>query len=254
MLGQKPGEALCDVVLGNGTIKPLIKNQNYTDVQVLGFAELFLDMEIANWGRTCRAVTDLIQSLNGGTLGNVVGTDTKAPGTYGCVGTDSDARRAARWICGASLSVAAKLNAQINKVETLLNKYTQAGAASITNLGTLDKINKALMKGGGRNESRGPVMASPLPSSMGGRELLKNAMIFIQGRTLGAANCGYLGLGCYLLGIAIGCHGFPDANGRTGRFLYAVAQLKGINAGAAGVASPFRGLTVAGENKLHRLT
>src|SRR6516165_4819787 len=35
---------------------------------------------------------------------------------------------------------------------------------------------------------------------------------------------GLASLGCYLLGVTIACHGFPDASGRTGRVLYAICQ------------------------------
>jgi len=53
---------------------------------------------------------------------------------------------------------------------------------------------------------------------MGRRFLLKAAIDTIANYKPGDAK-GLASLGCYLLGVTIACHGFPDASGRTGRVL-----------------------------------
>ena len=67
------------------------------------------------------------------------------------------------------------------------------------------------------------MLGNPFLSSMGGRFLLKAAIDTIANYKPGDAK-GLASLGCYLLGVTIACHGFPDASGRTGRVLYAICQ------------------------------
>lgn len=247
LLGAAAAEQVFDLVLGNGYIAPQIAMKTNTDAQVLNVVDIFLDLEIANCTRTMRHIHQAAgYKLTRGLFGPLVGANTMAPAAYGVVAGDTDARKAARWVCNASNTTRGNV-AEITIVERMIEMAIRMGTP-MNFMGGLDTINKLLIAGGGNHAARGPValpMPSPLPSSVGGRVLLEAAVKFIESRTPGQAGCQWVDLGCYLLGATIGCHGFPDANGRTGRVLYAICQ---VRSGGA-----FAGLTTVGEQTLHGL-
>lgn len=247
LLGVKAAEQIFDLVLGNGYIAPQIALKTNTDLQVLNTIDIFLDLEIVNCTRTMRLIHHAAgYKLTHGQLAQVIGANTMAPAAYGVVVGDTEAKKAARWVCNASQTTRGNVG-EIALIERMIGMAVRMGTP-MNAMSGLDTINKLLIAGGGQHAARGPValpMPSSLPSSVGGRVMLEVAIAFIQSRTPGAANCRWADLGCYLLGATIGCHGFPDANGRTGRVLYAICQ---VQAGGA-----FTGLTVAGEKLLHGL-
>jgi hypothetical protein len=246
MIGKDPATELFDIVLANGYVRPQYANQRQTEQQILtNVVDLYLDLEIINFNKATRVNNGLTTGFKG-QHANTIANNIMAENTYGVQPNDSDLTKAAKWVCNASNTTrgnAAEIAITASIIQMSINARTP-----ITFMVRLDAINRSLMAGGGRNEARGPValpMSSPLPSSMGGRVLLEAAVSFLASRTHGAANCLWTDLGCYLLGATIGCHGFPDANGRTGRVLYAICQ---VQSGAA-----FQGLTTVGEEALHGL-
>ena len=245
MLGRDAAGKLFDVVLASGYVTPQIADGNRSDEQVLDVVDHFLVLEIENLQRTALMVGSLVGKLDSASLAAMVANNQMAPQVYGVQPGDSDAMAAARWVCNASNTARGNV-AEIDITRRIIERAV--AVSPLTTLQSLDTINTILMEGGGRAQARGPVplpMPSPLPSSMGGRYLLEVAAGFVSGRVAGNHNCRYADLGCYLLGITIGCHGFPDANGRTGRVLYAICQ---IRAGAG-----FTGLSTDGEELLHKL-
>jgi hypothetical protein len=247
LLGVNAAEQIFDLVLGSGYIVPQIAIKTNTDRQVLNTIDIFLDLEIENCTRTMRHIHQAAgNKLSRGLLAPVIALHTMAPVAYGVQVGDTEAMKAARWVCNASQTTRGNL-AEITLIERMIDMAIRMDTP-MNFMSGLDTINKLLIAGGGQHAARGPValpMPSPLPSSVGGRVLLEAAITFIQSRTPGQANCQWADLGCYLLGATIGCHGFPDANGRTGRVLYAICQVRG-----GGV---FTGLTSVGEKLLHGL-
>lgn len=247
IIGPKPAEGVFDLILASGYVSPQLNTGRRDDDLLQNLIDLFLDLEIENLNRTMRTIHHAAgYKLTRGTFGPIVNANTMPEVSYGVVVGESNAKKAARWVCNASNTTRGNV-AEITIIERIIETAVQKTTA-VNMLQGVDSINKVLLLGGGRHQARGPVvlpMRSPLPSSVGGRVMLESAMRFIEGRTPGTANCQWVDLGCYLLGAAIGCHGFPDANGRTGRVLYAICQVRG--------GGGFRGLTTAGEELVHGL-
>lgn len=246
LLGAKAAEQVFDIVLESGIVKPQIAMKTNTDDNVLGTIDLFLELEIANCTRTMRTIHQAAgDKLTHGKFAALIGANTMPEANYGALPHESRERKAARWVCNASNTTRGNA-AEIQIIEQIINLAVLLNTPMHLLTG-VDTVNKLLIAGGGRTEARGPVvlpMASPLPSSPGGRAMLEASIRFIEGRTPGTHGCQWVDLGCYLLGAAIGCHGFPDANGRTGRVLYAICQVR---------SGGFAGLTTAGEELMHGL-
>lgn len=244
-LGPGPAGALFDIVLAGGMVTLQIADSKKSDGDVLKIVDLFLDREIENTVRTGGALGSLASRLGAGDLAPIARQNAMNAASYGALPGDSETMKAARWVANASTTARGK-GGSITETNNII---TMAVAAStpMTVLDGIDYINKLLLEQGGRSEARGPLIAPPsqLPSSPGGRRLLEIAMQYLGGRTPGGASCAWEDLACYLLGAVIGCHGFPDANGRTGRVLYSICWIRG--------GSPFIGISPAGEQQLTRL-
>lgn len=242
-LGNKPADELFDLILAGGIVKPQVDNPKVSDDRVLDIIDEFLSLELENVQRTGHVLANLAAKLDAGSLATLLTTHTMPAATYGVTTADSITTRAAKWVCSASQTTHGDA-ASITDTNNIL-AMAVAAQTPMNDIQGLDYINQLLLGQGGRREARPPVILpakSPLPSSPGGRRMLEVAVGYLKGRQPGAPNCPWTDLGCFLFGAVVACHGFPDANGRTARVLYAICRIRS--------GAPFSGLTRAGEDQL----
>ncbi|MQL47135.1 VopS family T3SS effector adenosine monophosphate-protein transferase [Photorhabdus khanii] len=137
--------------------------------------------------------------------------------------------RATAWILKASTSG----GNEWSNFTALLKEYTHNGK-DLTDSQTLKELHHRLVPNIER-DYRGPAISGGnLPSSIGGAALLA--------RHLETLDKDDPQIGKQLFAAVVGFHGFTDGNGRMGRLLYALTELR---------ASQFTPLSVTTENALH---
>jgi hypothetical protein len=247
-LGSGPAGEVFDVVLGQPLLQLHIKNERQPEQAVQSIADFYLDVDLENIARTGATLGSLASRLTAGSLESVATTYAKPPEQYDAKRHDSEAMKAAKWVFYASTTMTGRDKRGSSLI--LIQKTSDVIARAVAKgtpmnvLGSLDAINALLLDQGGRNEPRAPFITpkGPLPSSPAGRQMLRVAMRYLASRTPGGTGCAWKDLACYLLGAVIGCHGFPDANGRTARVFYSICWIRG--------GTPFVGLSPDGENEL----
>ncbi|MDE9495798.1 VopS family T3SS effector adenosine monophosphate-protein transferase, partial [Xenorhabdus bovienii] len=164
------------------------------------------------------------QDLNQGIYAKTLPEDSYNPNKL----TDN-VDRAAAWILNASNS----RGNEWNNFTALLTEYTHNGK-DLTDSQTLKDLHHRLVPNIKR-DYRGPAISGAnLPSSIGGAELLARHL-----KTLDKDDSQ---IGKQLFAAVVGFHGFIDGNGRMGRLLYALTELR---------ASKFTPLSVTTEYALH---
>ncbi|KGM29387.1 VopS family T3SS effector adenosine monophosphate-protein transferase [Photorhabdus akhurstii] len=137
--------------------------------------------------------------------------------------------RAAAWILKASTSG----GNEWSNFTALLKEYTHNGK-DLTDSQVLKELHHRLVPNIER-DYRGPAISGgSLPSSIGGAAMLAQHL-----ETLDKADPQ---IGKQLFAAVVGFHGFTDGNGRMGRLLYALTELR---------ADQFTPLSVKAENALH---
>lgn len=236
-LGAQNGDKIAQYLVDNSLAAGI--GANWSDDQLIGAGETLMDIEIDNAISAGLVLGKLASKLTGGQLAPLIGANTLAEAQYGATAADADSRKAATWVCHASNTLQP---AAVGSVENVINEAVRV--TTVTSLEGILSVNAALLHGAQVPAGRAIVPGSPLPSSIAGRRLLQVAAQYIEGANPGVG-VAWTDLACYLLGTVIRTHGFVDANGRSGRALYAVALLKG--------GAPFTAITVAGERALHGL-
>ncbi|HHF3151993.1 TPA: VopS family T3SS effector adenosine monophosphate-protein transferase [Vibrio diabolicus] len=148
-------------------------------------------------------------------------------------GVTDNVERAAAWIINASNS---KGNDAEN-ITSLLKEYASNGK-DLLNMDNLKELHARLVPDVER-DYRGPnISGGTLPSSIGGEGMLKQHIEgFLKEKPVADKD-----LGKHLFAGVIGYHGFTDGNGRMGRMLYAIAELRNDS---------FNPLAMSAENSLH---
>jgi hypothetical protein len=240
------GKAL-EKALGKDAVKEIIEGivthslaaqlKTGKDADLAKFAVEFLKIEQKNAMAIAQHIQKLGSDFTAGKLKGLIEANKMEPAAYGATDGDTAYVKAAKWIGFASTTTKSNPteNAAVAKILEEAEKKTD-----IQNYEHLVALNKVLAP---RPTStyRGVVPESPLPSSPGGAALLKLAL-GIAAKKKPAKADDWRDLACFLFGAVIRCHGFIDANGRTGRAAYALAHLKG--------KIPFVAMTVAGEKLL----
>jgi hypothetical protein len=134
--------------------------------------------------------------------------------------------RAVAWIMNASNS---KLENDFNQIKEIILKNIDS---DLTNFNIISEINKNFNK----KENRGIFPGEKIPSSFSGKILTE---IMLKKLSKSDEN-----IGKKLFGIVVGCHGFSDGNGRTGRILFAINELKNKR---------FNPMSFSTENHIHNL-
>ncbi|TDB63208.1 VopS family T3SS effector adenosine monophosphate-protein transferase [Photorhabdus khanii] len=164
------------------------------------------------------------QDLNQGIYAKTLSEDFYNPGKL----TD-DVDKAAAWILKASTSG----GNEWSNFTALLKEYTHNGK-DLTDSQNLKELHHRLVPNIER-DYRGPAISGgSLPSSIGGAALLARHL-----ETLDKEDPQ---IGKQLFAAVVGFHGFTDGNGRMGRLLYALTELR---------AGQFTPLSVTTENALH---
>ncbi|HIF5692713.1 TPA: T3SS effector adenosine monophosphate-protein transferase VopS [Vibrio parahaemolyticus] len=148
-------------------------------------------------------------------------------------GVTNNVERAAAWIINASNS---KGNDAEN-ITSLLKEYATNGK-DLLDMDNLKELHARLVPNVER-DYRGPnISGGTLPSSIGGEGMLKQHIEgFLKENPVADKD-----LGKHLFAGVIGYHGFTDGNGRMGRMLYAIAELRNDS---------FNPLAMNAENSLH---
>lgn len=146
LLGVNAAEQIFDLVLGSGYIVPQIAIKTNTDQQVLNTIDIFLDLEIENCTRTMRHIHQAAgNKLSHGLLAPVIALHTMAPVAYGVQVGDTEAMKAARWVCNASQTTRGNL-AEINLIERMIDMAIRMDTP-MNFMSGLDTINKLLIAG-----------------------------------------------------------------------------------------------------------
>jgi hypothetical protein len=243
VLGPELADTLVDVILEDGKIKPGIAQGTFTEDQLHAAVENYLDIELNNIARTGQTLSKLASGLAGGRLAPIARANLMTPKAYGGSPEASETMNAARWVCNASMTVKRE-HLRVTPTQHVIHMAVAAGTPMNT-LSGIDAVNQLLVGQGGSTTARGPQPASPTPSSVGGRRLFEVAMRFVAARPPGGSGGTWQDFACYLLGAVIACHGYTDANGRTGRALYAICWIRS--------GEPFKAISAAGEGQLHGL-
>ena len=169
------------------------------------------------------------QSLLSQDLGQGVFAGTLEESFYNPTGFTENVDRAAAWILKASTSG----GNEWSNFTALLREYSQ-GSQDLTNDSVLQELHRQLVPNLTR-DYRGPAISGgSLPSSIGGAAMLDKHLATLDSKEPQ--------LGKKLFAAVIGFHGFTDGNGRMGRLLYALSELR------EGRFSP---LDLPAENALH---
>ncbi|OWO80124.1 effector protein [Photorhabdus luminescens] len=164
------------------------------------------------------------QDLNQGIYAETLPEEFYNPGNL----TDNS-DRAAAWILKASTSG----GNEWSNFTALLKEYTHNGK-DLTDSQVLKELHHRLVPNIER-DYRGPAISGgSLPSSIGGAAMLTHHL-----ETLDKEDSQ---IGKQLFAAVVGFHGFTDGNGRMGRLLYALTELR---------AGQFTPLSVKTENALH---
>ncbi|HHF3108156.1 TPA: VopS family T3SS effector adenosine monophosphate-protein transferase [Vibrio diabolicus] len=174
-----------------------------------------------------------IEGLASTDLSQGVYAEGLAEDAFNKSGVTDNVERAAAWIINASNS---KGNDAEN-ITSLLKEYASNGK-DLLNMDNLKELHARLVPDVER-DYRGPnISGGTLPSSIGGEGMLKQHIEgFLKEKPVADKD-----LGKHLFAGVIGYHGFTDGNGRMGRMLYAIAELRNDS---------FNPLAMNAENSLH---
>ncbi|ANP64910.1 MULTISPECIES: VopS family T3SS effector adenosine monophosphate-protein transferase [Vibrio] len=174
-----------------------------------------------------------IEGLASTDLSQGVYAEGLAEDAFNKSGVTNNVERAAAWIINASNS---KGNDAEN-ITSLLKEYASNGK-DLLNMENLKELHARLVPNVER-DYRGPnISGGTLPSSIGGEGMLKQHIEgFLKENPVEDKD-----LGKHLFAGVIGYHGFTDGNGRMGRMLYAIAELRNDS---------FNPLAMDAENSLH---
>lgn len=174
-----------------------------------------------------------IEGLASTDLSQGVYAEGLAEDAFNKSGVTNNVERAAAWIINASNS---KGNDAEN-ITSLLKEYASNGK-DLLNMENLKELHARLVPNVER-DYRGPnISGGTLPSSIGGEGMLKQHIEgFLKVNPVEDKD-----LGKHLFAGVIGYHGFTDGNGRMGRMLYAIAELRNDS---------FNPLAMDAENSLH---
>lgn len=128
-------------------------------------------------------------------------------------------QRAALWICGSSMSFdATRLEAVNNGIRHAVLRRT-----NIRTMQGIQQVYDRIVTASGTvtQPRRPPVLGSPLTSDKAGRALMETAIARIPNNHTYSRD-----LACYLLGTIIRCHGYIDGNGRIGRAVFVICQMR----------------------------
>ncbi|MFH4574185.1 VopS family T3SS effector adenosine monophosphate-protein transferase [Vibrio diabolicus] len=174
-----------------------------------------------------------IEGLASTDLSQGVYAEGLAEDAFNKSGVTDNVERATAWIINASNS---KGNDAEN-ITSLLKEYASNGK-DLLNMDNLKELHARLVPDVER-DYRGPnISGGTLPSSIGGEGMLKQHIEgFLKENPVADKD-----LGKHLFAGVIGYHGFTDGNGRMGRMLYAIAELRNDS---------FNPLAMNAENSLH---
>ena len=192
-----------------------------------------LDIILAAEVKNLKAAQTHIEALANKDLSADIFSEALAETKFNKTGTTDNVERATAWIVNAS-------NSEGNDAENmaaLLKEYATNGK-DLLNMENLKELHARLVPNIDR-DYRGPsISESTLPSSIGGESMLKQHVeVFLKENPVADKD-----LGKNLFASVIGYHGFTDGNGRMGRTLYAIAELRNDS---------FTPLAMTAENNLH---
>ncbi|CAQ84662.1 MULTISPECIES: VopS family T3SS effector adenosine monophosphate-protein transferase [Photorhabdus] len=169
------------------------------------------------------------EAIRGQDLSQGIYAETLSEDFYNPNKLTDNVDRAAAWILKASTSG----GNEWSNFTALLKEYTHNGK-DLTDSQVLKELHHRLVPNIER-DYRGPAISGgSLPSSIGGAAMLARHL-----ETLDKQDPQ---IGKQLFAAVVGFHGFTDGNGRMGRLLYALTELR---------ASQFSPLSVKTENALH---
>lgn len=231
LLGDKTAREIVDLIIGH-----------YPSGVTVVLGALMLKLECDN-ARTAHQQIDVLAARRqeGAVVASLDGARLDGA-LFGVEAADSEARKAARWLCYASNSDREAGEVAVQAAESVIGQ-----AVRVTPIHTFEGIkavNWSLLFGRQGQPYRFiATTGGNLPSSVTGQRLLELALGYAA--TVPRDAAGWRGLAGFLLGAVLRAHGFVDGNGRTARAAYAIALLKG------GV--PFQAVTVRAENELSGL-
>ncbi|HHQ4708953.1 TPA: VopS family T3SS effector adenosine monophosphate-protein transferase [Aeromonas veronii] len=193
--------------------------------QAINALDPLLQIEVKN----LQAARQHQQALLTQNLGQGVFAGTLDESFYNPTGFTDNVDRAAAWILKASTSG----GNEWNNFTALLKEYSK-GSQDLTDSSVLKQLHRQLVPNLIR-DYRGPAISGgSLPSSIGGAAVLEKHLTTLDNQDPQ--------LGKKLFAAVVGFHGFTDGNGRMGRLLYALSELR------EGRFSP---LDLPAENALH---
>lgn len=193
--------------------------------QAINALDPLLQIEVKN----LQAARQHQQALLTQNLGQGVFAGTLDESFFNPTGFTDNVDRAAAWILKASTSG----GNEWNNFTALLKEYSK-GSQDLTDSSVLKQLHRQLVPNLTR-DYRGPAISGgSLPSSIGGAAVLEKHLTTLDNQDPQ--------LGKKLFAAVVGFHGFTDGNGRMGRLLYALSELR------EGRFSP---LDLPAENALH---
>nr|QIU79793.1 VopS family T3SS effector adenosine monophosphate-protein transferase [Vibrio harveyi] len=227
LIGESAAKSLAGRVVKDygGGVSAAQKNPAGSITQM----QAVFDMEVMH----LKSAQRHIEGLASTDLSQGVYAEGLAEDAFNKSGVTDNVERAAAWIINASNS---KGNDAEN-ITSLLKEYASNGK-DLLNMDNLKELHARLVPDVER-DYRGPnISGGTLPSSIGGEGMLKQHIEgFLKENPVADKD-----LGKHLFAGVIGYHGFTDGNGRMGRMLYAIAELRNDS---------FSPLAMNAENSLH---
>ncbi|MGY5514095.1 VopS family T3SS effector adenosine monophosphate-protein transferase [Vibrio antiquarius] len=227
LIGESAAKSLAGRVVKDygGGVSAAQKNPAGSITQM----QAVFDMEVMH----LKSAQRHIEGLASTDLSQGVYAEGMAEDAFNKSGVTDNVERAAAWIINASNS---KGNDAEN-ITSLLKEYASNGK-DLLNMDNLKELHARLVPDVER-DYRGPnISGGTLPSSIGGEGMLKQHIEgFLKEKPVADKD-----LGKHLFAGVIGYHGFTDGNGRMGRMLYAIAELRNDS---------FNPLAMNAENSLH---
>ncbi|WP_085344556.1 VopS family T3SS effector adenosine monophosphate-protein transferase [Vibrio sp. ArtGut-C1] len=227
LIGESAAKSLAGRVVKDygGGVSAAQKNPAGSITQM----QAVFDMEVMH----LKSAQRHIEGLASTDLSQGVYAEGLAEDAFNKSGVTDNVERAAAWIINASNS---KGNDAEN-ITSLLKEYASNGK-DLLNMDNLKELHARLVPDVER-DYRGPnISGGTLPSSIGGEGMLKQHIEgFLKEKPVADKD-----LGKHLFAGVIGYHGFTDGNGRMGRMLYAIAELRNDS---------FNPLAMSAENSLH---
>ncbi|HHX8270444.1 TPA: VopS family T3SS effector adenosine monophosphate-protein transferase [Vibrio diabolicus] len=227
LIGESAAKSLAGRVVKDygGGVSAAQKNPAGSITQM----QAVFDMEVMH----LKSAQRHIEGLASTDLSQGVYAEGLAEDAFNKSGVTDNVERAAAWIINASNS---KGNDAEN-ITSLLKEYASNGK-DLLNMDNLKELHARLVPDVER-DYRGPnISGGTLPSSIGGEGMLKQHIEgFLKEKPVADKD-----LGKHLFAGVIGYHGFTDGNGRMGRMLYAIAELRNDS---------FNPLAMNAENSLH---